>query len=43
MYIDKRLLIGGIVLAVLLGAWALGEKHFPLGRVVSFGLLSLLR
>jgi hypothetical protein len=42
MYVDKRILIGGIVLAVLLIAWALGEKHFPLARMVSFGLKSIL-
>ena len=42
MFVERRLLIGGAVLAVLLVAWVLGEKHFPLARMVSFGLKSIL-
>jgi hypothetical protein len=43
MYLDKWLLIGGVVLVVLLGAWAIGEKGFPLGKLVKFGMHSILQ
>jgi hypothetical protein len=43
MHIDKRLLIAGVVLVVLLGAWAMGQKGFPLARFVKFGMHWVLR
>jgi uncharacterized membrane protein YhfC len=36
--IDRRLLIPGIILVVLLVLWAVGDRNFPLTRLLSVGL-----